>query len=61
MGENTINWKFPEGWLTLNKADLEYIIQQIDLAVQEAFDWELSKINEIKVCKTLEEIDKIVI
>ena len=61
MGENTINWKFPEGWLTLNKADLEYIIQQIDLAVQEAFDWELSKLNEIKVCKTLEEIDKIVI
>jgi len=61
MGENTINWKFPEGWLTLNKADLEYIIQQIDLAVQEAFDWELSKLNEIKVCKTLEEIDRIVI
>lgn len=61
MGENAINWKFPEGWLTLNKNDLEYIIRQIDLAVQEAFDWELSKLNEIKVCKTLEELDKIVI
>lgn len=61
MGENTINWKFNEGWLSVNKADLEYIIQQIDFAVQEAFDWELSKMNEIKVCKTLEDIDKIVI
>lgn len=61
MGENTINWKFSEGWLSVNKADLEYIIQQIDFAVQEAFDWELSKMNEIKVCKTLEDIDKIVI
>ena len=61
MGETIINWKFSEGWTTLNKADLEYIIQQIDFAVQEAFDWELSKLNEIKVCKTLEEIDKVVI
>ena len=61
MGENNINWKFSEGWMTLNKADLEYIIQQIDFSVQEAFDWELSKLNEIKVCKTLEELDKIVI
>jgi len=61
IGENTINFKFQEGWLNLSKADLEYIIQQIDFAVQEAFDWELSKTNEINSCKTLEEINNIVL
>ena len=61
IGENTINFKFKEGWLNLTKTDLEYIIQQIDFAVQEAFDWELSKTNEINSCKTLEEINNIVL
>ena len=61
IGNNSINFKFKEGWLNLSKADLEYIIQQIDFAVQEAFDWELSKTNEINSCKTLEEINNIVL
>jgi len=61
IGENTINFKFKEGWINLSKADLEYIIQQIDFAVQEAFDWELSKTNEINACKTHEEINNIVL
>ena len=61
IGENTINFKFQEGWLNLSKADLEYIIQQIDFAVQEAFDWELSKTNEINACQTHEEINNIVL
>lgn len=61
IGDETINFKFKEGWFNLTKADLEYIIQQIDFAVQEAFDWELSKTNEINACKTLEEINNIVL
>lgn len=59
IGGNSINFKFPEGWLNLSKSDLEFIVQQIDLAVQEAFDWELSKMNEINACKNLEDIKKI--
>ena len=61
IGENTINFKFDEGWLNLSKTDLEYIIQQIDFAVQEAFDWELSKTNEINACNTHEKINNIVL
>jgi hypothetical protein len=59
IGENSINFKFQEGWLNLSKADLEFIVQQIDVTVQETFDWELSKMNEINACKNLEEIKKI--
>ena len=61
IGDNTINFKFNEGWLNLSKTDLEYIIQQIDFAVQEAFDWELSKTNEINACKNHEEINNIIL
>jgi len=55
--EDSFSWKFNEGWATATKADLESIIVQINTIVQTAFDWELSKINEIDACLTLAEID----
>lgn len=55
--EDSFSWKFNEGWATTTKADLESIIVQINTIVQTAFDWELSKINEIDACLTLAEID----
>lgn len=46
------NFKFDNGvWLEITKADLEYIISQIDAKVQEAFDWELAKLAEIDACE----------
>lgn len=51
------NFKFDSGvWLEITKADLEYIISQIDAKVQEAFDWELAKLAEIDACETGEEV-----
>lgn len=57
IGEGTINWKFDDKWLQLNKEDLQSILEQIHLITQEAYDWEISKTNEINSCTTLEQID----
>lgn len=55
--EDSFSWKFNEGWATINQTILENIILQINTVVQNAFDWELSKINEIDACTTLAELD----
>lgn len=55
--EGPYNFKFNNGvWLEITKADLEYVISQIDAKVQEAFDWELAKLAEIDACETGEEV-----
>lgn len=56
------NFKFNDGiWMQISTAQLEYIISQIDIKVQEAFDWEYSKIQEIDACTTGEEVYSIVL
>lgn len=51
------NFKFDGGiWLEITKEDLEYIISQIDLKVQEAFDWEYEKLAEIDACEDSESV-----
>ena len=42
MGDS-INWKFPEGWLVLVKADLEMIVSTINGVVQGALDVEYAQ------------------
>lgn len=50
--EGPYNFKFDSGiWLEITKTDLQYVISQIDLKVQEAFDWELAKLTEIDDCE----------
>ncbi len=52
--EGPYNFKFDNGiWLEITKTDLQYIISQIDLKVQEAYEWELAKLEEIDACETL--------
>lgn len=56
-GNGPYNFKFGNDlWVEVTKADIEYILQQIDLKVQEAFDWELSKNQEIDACQTIDEV-----
>lgn len=56
------NFKFAGGvWLQITTTELEYIINQIDLKVQESFDWELSKIQEIDACTTGEEVYNVIL
>lgn len=62
MGDSdTVSWKFSEGFVTLTKAQLGSIIQAINTKVQEAFDWELTKLQEIDSATTAQELDAIVI
>jgi hypothetical protein len=57
-----INFKFTGGiWALLTKADMEYIIQEIDKKVQEAFDWEYTKLQEIDACTTGEEVYNVIL
>lgn len=56
------NFKFPnEIWLEITSEDIQYIISQIDLTVQEAFDWEHQKLQEIDACTTGEEVYNVIL
>jgi hypothetical protein len=56
-GPGPHNFKFDSGtWLQITTEDLQTIIQSIDLKVQEAYDWELAKLQEIDACETKEEV-----
>lgn len=62
MGENdTVNWKFPEGWLTLTKSDLGIAVAAGAAYIQGAFDWEKAKVEEIEAADTAAALDAIVI
>lgn len=55
------NFKFANTWLEITTENLQYILNQIDVKVQEAFDWELSKLQEIDACVTIDEVYDVVI
>ena len=57
MGDaDTVNWKFPEGWLTLTKAELGQIVLAGAAHIQSVFDWEKSINDQIDVANTAEEL-----
>jgi hypothetical protein len=55
------NFKFKNTWLEITTAELQYILNQIDIKVQEAFDWELAKLQEIDSCNTIDDVYAVVI
>jgi hypothetical protein len=55
------NFKFQNTWLEITTAELQYILNQIDIKVQEAFDWELAKLQEIDACNTIDAVYAVVI
>jgi hypothetical protein len=56
-GPGPHNFKFDNGvWLEITTEDLQTIIQAVDVKVQEAYDWELAKIQEIDACDTKEAV-----
>jgi hypothetical protein len=57
----THNFKFQNTWLEITTEKLQYILNQIDIKVQEAFDWELGKLQEIDACETIDEVYEVVI
>ena len=62
MGDSeTVQWKFPEGWLTLTKAELGAIVTTGTAHVQTCFEWEAGKLVEINDCDNLASLDAIVL
>lgn len=60
MGDSdTVNWKFPEGWLTLTKDDLGFVVLEGAAHIQDAFDWEKSIVDQIEAATTATELDAI--
>lgn len=55
------NFKFSNTWLEVTTEQLQTIISEIDTKVQEAFDWELAKLQEIDACETIDDVYAIVI
>jgi hypothetical protein len=55
------NYKFSNTWLEITTENLQYIITEIDKVVQFSYDWELSKLQEIDACQTLDEIYNVII
>lgn len=51
------DYKFRNGaWSVIGCTELQYILEQIDHEVQEAFDWEHTKLQEIDACTTGQEV-----
>ena len=55
------NFKFKNTWLEITTGELQTILSEIDTKVQEAFDWELAKLQEIDACETIDDVYNVVI
>ena len=55
------NYKFNNTWVEITKEQLQHICTLIDTKIQEAFDWEYSKIQEIDNCSTIDEVYDVLI
>jgi hypothetical protein len=59
--ENTINFKFGDKFIIIDKLQLQQICNQIDNHIQQSFDWERQLFSNIDRCTTHAELDSIVI
>jgi hypothetical protein len=55
--DETVNWKFPETWLTLTKADLGLIVLVGSTYIQDQFNWEKDTHANINSKVSLQELD----
>lgn len=61
VGDNTINFKFNDIFVNLDRNLLQHICTSIDNHVQSAFDWESGMCITIDSCNTLEQLDGLAI
>jgi hypothetical protein len=53
---STVNWKFKEGWVELNKEQFQQILRAINSHVQECFSKEMEKIQLVMNCSSKQEL-----
>lgn len=58
---DVVSWKFPECWLDLSKEDVKTVAGAVEHHVQNQFEWERLKVDEINACTTVEELLNVVI
>ena len=56
-----VQWKFPQGWVIVTKADLIALLGAIDTHVQAQYDWEAGIVAQISAAQTVTELQEIVI
>lgn len=56
-----VQWKFPQGWVTVTKTDLIALLGAIDTHVQAQYDWEAGIVEQISAAQTVTELQEIVI
>lgn len=54
-------WKFINGFITINKLDLQAIVAEVVSHVQTCFDWESAKVEEINSTTTIEGLKQIIL
>lgn len=55
----TLNWKFPETWLTLTKAELGSIVASGRDHIQSCFDWEMNYLTRADAATSLSELNSL--
>ena len=58
---DTVEWKFPESWLTLTRAELGLVVATGAQHIQDQFTWEAGIVAQIDAATTAEELKAIVI
>lgn len=62
MGDaETVQWKFPECWLTLTKSELGEVVAAGAACVESQFVWEQGIVNQIEAATTTDELKAIII
>jgi hypothetical protein len=56
---DTIEWKFPEGWMTLTKSEMLDVVNAVNNHVQAAFAWELGKAMVLDAAATHAELTSV--
>ena len=54
--DETVKWKFPEGWFVLIKQELAEVVAAGAAHIQMQFEWEAVKIQEIDACANHDEL-----
>lgn len=57
----TYNYKFKNTWLEITPQELQYVIDEINKVIQNAFDWEYSKLQEIDACETIDDVYNVIL
>lgn len=53
---DTFNYKFNGDWMQVTTDEIKFILGEIDKVVQNAFDWEFLKMEEINSCTTIDQV-----